>query len=341
VMTKSSTAGQLGRFFNVMNALHEIKAFASIYEVQDFIHNATGQFILYDTLRLTLNELYELQLVDRESRSRKLYYKMNGELWLNFSNDELLELITAVRIYRNMVPYTAPGYYLEQTLDEYIRYARGVVNDIPEHPWRFKHRKLHSLMEEDKVYQVIDAIEEKKDLKVTYYAKSIDKVQNLQIKPIRLVYNQNYGTWLFAAWTETGELHMYRIDRVQSLEIVKSKIDSSKYSNDDPFRCTWGSVPLIPDSSPNQIRVTFRFDDLPRQSYIIQKIEREMRFGKMTQLDDESYEMKIDVSNTREIKPWLFSLCSHIKTVEDSEESLNQMMIEDLKELKSAYEELS
>ena len=75
-----------------------------------------------------------------------------------------------------------------------------------------------------------------------------------------------------------------------------------------------------------------------RESFIVDRLMREKRCGRVYQVDESTWRFSADVTDTREMLPWIRTFTGRITRLVSSSGELEERFYEDLGEMRRMYE---
>ena len=83
--------------------------------------------------------------------------------------------------------------------------------------------------------------------------------------------------------------------------------------------------------------VMFELEFEPAEDYVLLRLNRENRFGKITKLSEGMVRFEADVTDTYEILPWIRTFTGWITKIELSNKEVLKVFKDDLKTLNEMY----
>jgi predicted DNA-binding transcriptional regulator YafY len=340
-MTKSFTRWDLILYFNLLMTLNAHNKSYCFKDIEDEL--VEEGIVSYDnmsskTIERKLDEMCKyLGVLKYETVKRTKYYSVAEDILKELDDTELTELITAVSLFRNIaIPVTA-GYYCEQSLRDYARYERGINLDLRD-DFQYKNLHFHPVIEEQILWQLLKAIQERKWVTLDYNLPQSRRNDNTKepMKPYRIRYDINCGRFYLVSYDKNNRCVVSRLDRIEEVEVSKSTYDTANlreiYNRD--MRYSWSTVQLGPGKKAEKIKLEIAIEE-PRENYLIERIKSEVKEGFIEKVGKGCYHLSMVVNDSLEMVPWIRSYSGYIKVIQGR--ALIKRIAEDWKEMLENY----
>lgn len=289
----------------------------SSYDCDDFSYNDIKALFpdnLKDIItikRSILHELEKLGIIEKRKRitSKVLYYRLTADI-LSFKKNNFLDnLQNMVIFFYNHHYFSAPGYFLSKTINQYklIDGCKDAVchynpaDDI----FRYRYVPKHNTVDNNILWTILEAVKNKKLIRYEYLTQDNSKEQYSML-PIKVVIENEYGKqYCYGYDTNNHQYFLSRIDMMTNLKITDISYDNAEIYKqfDKEFSSKWM---VANNTGSYHIRIYFHF---PAEKYKILKrqLENTKRFGIITENSDGSITFDITISNYKEIIPWVNS----------------------------------
>ncbi len=270
------------------------------------------------TLNKNLKDLVSEGYLYKGKYDDKIAYKLPRLLENSFEEEELDRIAEFVEFKMNTSFLKVPGHYLLNTLRR-----NGLDNGIA-----YKDSYLHQVLDEDIVFNTIKAIENKE--KLTF--EHLDGQKTLHKKTVypQKITNGLYGRQYMIGFEDLGEpCKLFRIDRISNIK--RSKGSVNLVFDETQFRNIWG-VSCV-DKPLDRISIVFSFDE--RERFLLRKLEREKKFGEILQVDSTTYRFDIEVSDFKELVPFLREFYGSIVSIDNK--GLKKYIEYDLEGMRGHY----
>ena len=321
---KSFTAGDITFHFWILDLLADGRAM-SIREISDaFSEEYAARFENFDglddsTLRKKLKEYAELGLVRAEKRGRELVYTLSED------KVDLSSWREALAFFSEADPLGLVGSFLLDKLDEKPDY------------FRFKHHYILHAMDVEVLYALVEAISEIRAVELTVLSRLTSSEKTHTVFPIKIYISAQTGRQYLLAYHYRYKRPMfYRLDTIRSVVPGSVEHNPGRYSGwyEKFAACLWGvSAGEAPDL--DHIEMTVRFE--PHEKYILDRLEREKRCGKVELLDEYTARFSADVFDASELLPWLRTFIGRIVSLECTNKYVTDTFYADIDAMAALY----
>lgn len=289
-----------------------------------------------DNLRIKLEELLENRFINARKDGRNVRYSISDDVWEDFSDDELIEIITYHEFIKNVSPVEMPYYFLQRRLKLYLFSERGLKLD-DRNPYQFKHNHIFNSLDNDILIECLMAIQDSRSLVVE---KDGGK-NSINALPIKIIHDSTYGRqYLLFYNTDYKCINNIRIDHIKNIIVGNKMADSDKKlvdDNKDYDDLCW-SVSSIKEE-PQEVIVEFYFDE-KKEYFIFNRIQREGHGGIIKKLLDGVYEYSITLRDPKEIIPWIRSFGERAKVISSGAYEIEATIAADWEKAANKYEAL-
>lgn len=323
--TKSFTANDITLHFYILDILAPGKR-CTVRDILDQINsNYLSAFqschdLDESTIRKKLKEYELLGLIQSEKRGRELfYYRADQSIHLDVWWD-------ALAFFSEADPLGVVGSFL---LDK--------CESIPSYfTWK-QHYILHAL-ESQVLLVLLDAISEHRDVCLQLYESHLEKKEAEQrVIPLKIYVSTQNGRRYLMSWNyKVKKIILYRMDNIRTVrtETVVKNIDQYlRYAN--RFQENLWGVSSGVDFSLDHVEMTIFVDG--GEEYIVKRLEREKRCGKVEMLDGHHVRFVADVYDATEMLPWIRTFIGNIKRLESNNEYMVKSFYEDLERMEQIY----
>lgn len=272
------------------------------------------------TIRKKLKEYEMLGILKSSKIGRELAFSLTRDtIDLNSWRD-------AVAFYSEANPMGVIGSYL---LDK-------------EDPWegfRFKHHYILHALDSEVLYTLLTAIREKRQVEVRIYSRKRGEVLTHTVYPLRIYISTQTGRqYLLGYHLRFKRPMFFRLDGIHEICMGDVLTDPERYEGYyQRYREHLWGVSSGVDFSMDHIEMTVRVGE--RESYIINRLEREKRVGRVEVLDTETYRFTADVYDATEMLPWLRTFIGRIVELKCSNQYVVDTFYQDLDEMLNLYGE--
>lgn len=357
---KSFKINDLFEYFKILQVLNSKQL--STREVCEKIE-LSGFEIKKNRVNKVLTHLTKQGILNLEKKSNVNYYSLQPNIFKDLSTLEISKLYNALEFFSNTAFITVPGYYLIDTLNNYLKYEQNnSIKSTPKNIFVFEHFNMSKIIDDEASKKIVDYINLKKPLKFTFeeslaFNLEPPKEIDLSVYPLKLVtdfkYNRQYliGYNLDDSIPEKERIKPYRLDRIAKIKNSpkpKSKIPDLEYeilkkdwtvsfvNNQKIQEKNSKKVYTFNEDDLKTIEVDFYFDkNHPLE--IKDLIQKEKKFGEFKKIKNNHFLFSIKLYDPKAIKPWLRSFWDIAKVRKSNEHTLFEDLNSDIKEVLMKY----
>ena len=271
------------------------------------------------TMRKKLKEYAEFGVLQDEKHGRLLYYRL-AEDGVDLSAWE-----DAAAFFSEEAPLGVVGSYLLDRQDE-----------APEH-FRYKHHYLLHTLDTQILYEALCAMKEKRCVDITNFNVRRDAEVEHRVYPLRFYISTQTGReYLLAYHYRFHRPLFFRLDTIRSIKAGPVEKQHEKYESfigkfDENL---WG-VSTGSDYSVDHVELTLRVED--GEGYILDRLEREKRHGRIEIVDEHTYRFVADVYDAGEILTWVRSFIGRIISFESDNRFAVSRFYDDMQRMNEIY----
>ncbi len=322
--SKSFTKNDITLNFIILDILYD-KATASAVEIADII---MAEYLSYFDNPVTLdlstvrNKLIEYDthgILTTQKQGKKLLYSLNNTV-IDLSN-----ISDALIFFSEVSPLGVVGSYL---LDKCF-YDNKFLS--------YKHHYIMHALESEIVYDLLNAIHNKRKVEIINHSKRSMDPLSLEIIPLRFLISVQGGRRYLAAFSiRSKAILSFRLDYIKSVKLMDVCNEYNLYEErlNEILPSTWGASF---GRGRNLEHLTMLLDIGPNEHFIINRILREGRHGTLTKVDETTYKYEVSVYDTTEMIPWLRTFIGRILFLGCSNKAVVRTFYQDLDELHSIY----
>lgn len=324
---KSFTDGDITLHFILFDILCSPDIVLSLPEILEKIDEYLSNFdtpMLFDesTVRKKLKEYMEQGIISATKVGRKMMYS-------RADSPELPDITDILNFYSEVAPCGVIGSFL---LDKQKNDSENFA---------FKHHYIMSAMDEDILAKLFYAIREKRVVTLTTVSPKVEKPYKLRVIPLEIFIGVQNGREHLMAYSPVANfIKSFRIDYISNVEIdeVSPRFDELRDELDKMKPYMWGvSTKQNHYKKGNLEHVEFVVKIADNEKYIITRLEREKRVGKIEQIDINTYRFSADIYDTYEIVPWIRTFIGRITELHFSNRSVEKQFKNDIEEMYSMY----
>ena len=322
---KSFTDKDITLHFYILDILADGSAHSSKEIVDrindDYLSHFDLSFSLDEsTVRKKLKEYEGLGLLCAEKKGREVLYRR--------TDDESIDLASwqdAVSFYSEADPVGVVGSFLIDRIDE------------PTDIFRFKHYYMLHALDSNILCELLQAIGEQRAVHLTIRSLKTSQDYERTICPLKIYVSTQSGRQYILGYHYLGKHMMfYRLDAVKKVALGNVEKQYAKYIGywEKFGQNLWG-VSTGAEHTLDHIEMTIRHN--PGEEYILQRLEREKRHGRIEIVDDFTCKFVADVYDASEMLPWLRTFIGRITDLQCSNQFVTNTFHEDLQRMHTMY----
>ena len=289
-----------------------------------------------DNLRIKLEELLENKFIKLRRDGRNVRYSISDDLWDEFTDEELIEIMSYLEFIKNVSPVEMPYYFLQRRLKLYLFSERGIDVNLAS-PFQFKHNHIFNSLDNDILIACLMAIHDERVLTV----EKEGGVKPIYALPIKIIHDSIYGRQYLLFYSKDFDcVNSIRIDRLKSAEIGNKLTAQEKtlvLQNKDYDNLCWSVSAL--KAEPQEIVINFYFDEI-KEYYIMNRLKREGHGGQIYKQSEGVYEYRITLRDPKEIIPWVRSFGERAKVISSGVYEIEATIAADWEKAANKYEAL-
>ena len=274
------------------------------------------------TLRKKLKEYTEAGIIATEKVGRKVYYSRADTV-------DISDLTDLLHYFSEVAPCGVIGsFILDKAQEDTDTFA-------------FKHHYITGAIDSGVLAALFVAMREKRIVTVSNLSRRKDMPRRNRIIPLRVLISvQNGRQHLLAYLPDYSTFQSYRIDYLSNvkLEEVTPRFDALREQIDQMKGKMWGVSTKRNRWGVEKLEhVDFTVKVAKDEEYIIRRLEREKRIGKIEKLDDTTYRFSAEVYDISEMIPWIRTFICRISEMHFDNRSLENQFKADLDALYQMY----
>ena len=320
---KSFTDKDIVLHFTILDYLADGNAH-SVSEITDGIadylsHTETPFEIDESTVRKKLKEYSGLGILQDEKHGRLLSYRLAADS-IDISSWE-----DAAAFFSEEAPLGVIGSYL---LDRQA--------EAPEH-FSYKHHYLLHTLDTQILFDALCAMKEKRCIDIVNFSVYKDTEHEHRVYPLRFYISTQTGReYLLAYHYKFRKPMFFRLDAIRSITAGPLEIRHAEYEDfaskfDENL---WG-VSTGGDYNVDHVELTLHVGD--GEGYIIDRLEREKRHGRIEVIDEHTYKFVADVYDAGEILTWVRSFIGRVIRFESDNISAVNRFYDDVRYMREMY----
>lgn len=247
-------------------------------------------------------------------------YSITDDVLQDFNDEELIDLIQCLDFAASSFSFHVPFYFAMRRIRLYLMDRHHMDWEwIIKQRFRNEHivaRKAHTFnqLDDDQIYKLLIAIHEHRKVSIELYDKkrfheSDSKIElNKKILPVKIMNDVWTGRMMLVCLDlEQNKAHQYRIDYINQITILDKVTDdvwSKAVQATDIMQYAWSTYENEPASLE---QVTIRFHIPEENNYMLERLNREKRSGRLVSHIDQDYIYSFEVTDANDMIPWIRS----------------------------------
>lgn len=325
---KSFTDGDITLHFIIFDILNDFNVSLTINEIMDLIDNYyLSDFnnpMMFDssTIRKKLNEYCEQGLIIKEKEGKNILYRVAKKYDISSFNDLL-------NYFSETAPCGGVGSFLLDRINN--------KDDM----FIFKHHYITSALDSEVLLNLFLAMQKKSSIEVNNINRKNNLTKNIKLVPLKVFISVQDGKqYLLAYQEEQGIIKTFRIDYLVDVKIeeVNPQFDELRLMLEEAKGKMWGANIKRNRYGKEKIeRVSFTIKIEKNEEFIVKRLEREKRIGKVEKIDDYTYNFNSYVYDTSEMIPWIRTFICRIVKLNFSNRTLENEFKKDIKKMYEIY----
>lgn len=325
--SKSFTDGDITLHFILFDILNAPETVLSLPEILEKIDEYLSGFeapMVFDesTVRKKLKEYIEQGMITAEKSGKKMMYKRASEA-------ALPEITDILNFYSEVAPCGVIGSFL---LDK---------QDKTTENFSFKHHYITSAIDSNVMAMLFTAMRKKSVVTVTNMNQRFNESRKIRIIPLRIFISvQNGRQHLLAYQPDYNAIKSFRIDYLSDVKIEEPmpQFDELRAELDEMQTKMWGVTAKRNRCSKESLEhVDFTVKVSSEEEYIVRRLYREKRIGRIEKLDRHTYRFSADVYESGEMIPWIRTFICRITELNFSNKVLENQFRRDIEEMYRMY----
>ena len=306
--TKSFTDGDIALHFIVMDILSDGQelSLADIVSKVDEYLAVFNHARVFDasTVRKKLNEYIKEGLLASRKNGKTMLYRRTEDF--EMPSEDVLDFFSEI------APCGVIGSFLKDKTNDTADYLS------------FKHHYITGAMDSEVLYMILEAISEKRNIKVELINRKKNRVNETNVVPLRIMLSVQSGRQYMMAYApHFKRITAYRLDNIVTVKKgdITDRFDELREKLNEMQQYMWGvATDSRSGSRMEHIEFTVKYDDY--EQHIPRRLEREKRIGKLEYIDEYTCRFSADVYDASELIPWVRTFICRITDISISDKAL-------------------
>lgn len=292
-----------------------------INEIEDIVYEKINdKDISTSTLYRALCKLTDSGLLKTSKVKNRIYYQLVDNILDQLTAKELQELYNAVSFFTNVSPLSVPGYYLANTISQYMESKKAACLEKDSF-WQYRFCNYSKIVDDEVIYIILQAIENKKSLKISYDKNK----KSILLVPEALRTDYPYGrTYLY-----TTKHVAYKVEKITKIQVISPKKAIKPATSQKAKKPAAKKLDLI---------FTFKATDDEREVTAIKhRLQQEAAWMHCTELDKEHYRYTATVQDAFSLVPWIRTFHKYVSLGSDTDTVVKERLEKDKMEALQKY----
>lgn len=321
---KSFTDGDITLHFLLFDILYAPEVRKTLAELVAEIDSRLRGFpnpMTFDesTIRKKLKEYAGEGLIRTEKAGRRVLYRRAPDL-------DLAPLSDLIEFFSEAAPCGVIGSFLQDRLR-----APGTL-------FAFKHHYITSAIDSGVLAALFEAMREKRYIITENLGAHTHQTRPLRLVPLRVYISaQNGRQNLIAYYEQANRLCSCRLDRMSNVRPAEpcARFDELRAALREREAHMWGVNCRW--STRRLEHVEFEVRVAAYEPYIVRRLERERRCGRVEQVDETHWRYAADVFDTTELLPWIRTFLCRITRLNFSNRTVENRLKADIQAMYRMY----
>lgn len=319
---KSFTDGDITLHFAIFDILYKPEIKKTLAELIEAIDELLSSSITFDesTLRKKLKEYADEGIIQIEKEGRRVLYSRSADT-------DISSLSDIIDFSSEVAPCGVIGSFLQDKQQEHSEL------------FSFKHHYITSAMDSEVTAALFDAIRSHRYITVDNLGKYSKEVKTIRLVPLKIYISaQNGRQNLLAFHEKANRLNSYRLDYMSNVRIEDEtceKFDALRAALAKAENHMWGVNCKWNVKRVEHVEFEIRIED--DEQFIVRRLEREKRCGRVEKIDDNHYRYIAEVFDSTEMLPWIRTFISRITKMNFSNRNAENKFKADIQEMYRMY----
>ena len=319
---KSFTDGDITLHFAIFDILYKPEIKKTLAELIEAIDELLSSSITFDesTLRKKLKEYADEGIIQIEKEGRRVLYSRSADT-------DISSLSDIIDFFSEVAPCGVIGSFLQDKQQEQ-----------PE-LFSFKHHYITSAMDSEVTAALFDAIRSHRYITVDNLGKHSKEAKTIRLVPLKIYISAQNGRQNLLAYHEkANRLNSYRLDYMSNVRIEDEtceKFDALRAALAKAENHMWGVNCKWNVKRVEHVEFEIRIED--DEQFIVRRLEREKRCGRVEKIDDNRYRYVAEVFDSTEMLPWIRTFISRITKMNFSNRNAENKFKADIQEMYRMY----
>lgn len=287
----------------------------------DYLFHFSGDFSPDEsTVRKKLKEYTALGLLCTEKHGREVRYRRTDE-----NAPELSSWAAALAFFSEAAPMGVIGSFLLDRLN--------TSYDI----FRFKHHYILHALDSDILCELLLAIDQRRTVTLTMTNRHRGQDYRRTVCPLKIYVSTQTGRqYLLGYFYQGRHMAFFRLDTIKAVTAGSAEKQYETYLRyQEKFDQNLWGVSVGSEPALAHLEMTIRY--APGEDYILRRLQREKRHGRVDILDSQTCRFTADVYDASELLPWIRTFIGRITELKCSSQYVLDVFQRDLAQMSALY----
>ena len=294
----------------------------SLEEITCKINDTADTLFEPQTVRNKLKEYTGYGIITTKKDKKSYFYSLNKCYFEDFGIPK-----DAVNFFSEAAPFGVIGSYINDRTDNKNK------------KFQYKHNFIVNTLEDNILLDIINAMKEQKRVIIENYSIRDKSPNTFNILPLIIYVSVQTGRrYVISQGRGKKRFSVYKLDYIKNVKILErdENFEKLKSTLESCFDFSFATA-LIYNGKPEHFEMTL-FINEKKEEYIIQRLEREGRGGKVEKIRRNIYKYTNDVFDTNELTPWIKTFTGRIMRICGDNKTVIALFYKDIKKMAKMYE---
>lgn len=319
---KSFTSNDIMLHFFLLSILEKQEQTAT--SLTDKINEQFQVLFEPQTVRNKLKEYEQLGILTSKKRRKAIIYQLSKDTFSRVCHYE--KLLDSIQFFSEIAPLGVIGSTLLDKAEQ--------KNEL----FHFKHHFIVFTLEDEILLKALEAMSEQKEIQVESFNKRSNKKIQTEGIPFKIIVSTQNGRRYLSIYKEkTKQCSNLRLDNIIKIKQLNKveHYEQLKETGEKLLKGNWG-VSFGSGNIKDFVHILFLIDE-QREDYVIQRLEREKRGGKLQRVKKDIYSYEIELYNAHEMLPWIKTFIGRILKLESSNKAMEKRFYDDMEKIRALY----
>lgn len=290
-------------------------------EITDLINYRVEFLFEPQTVRNKLKEYTEYGITTATKEKKAHYYSLNRCYFEDFDITK-----DAINFFSEVAPFGVIGSYINDRI--------GNKNK----KFQYKHNFIVNTLEDNIMLDIINAIKQQKRVIIENYSSRDNALSNFNILPLIIYVSVQTGRrYVIAQGKGKYRFSVYRLDYIKGVKVLEKDDNFAqlKLALESCFETSF-STALVREGKLEHFEMTL-FVNEQTEDYIIKRLEREGRGGKVEKLRRNIYKYSNDVFDTNELTTWIKTFIGRVVELSGDNKKVISLFYDDVRKMVEMY----